>query len=60
MPINRERKSSFERKCVSKATKRLFGSDSREVRKIMDKVEKDSWKLEYAVMNYDVKIKTSR
>lgn len=60
MAINRKRKSSFERKCVSKATKRLFCSDSRKVRRIMDNVEKAARKLEHTSMNYDVKSKTGR
>lgn len=51
----RERKNSFERKCVDKATKRLFAGATKEVKRLMDKVTKEARKLEYAIMNYNVK-----
>lgn len=40
--VNRTRRSSFERKCLSKSVKRLFAGSSGVVFKLMDKVEKKS------------------
>lgn len=40
--INRKRKAAFERKCLSKAAKRLFAGSSGVVFRLIDKVEKKS------------------
>lgn len=40
--ISRTRRSSFERKCLSKSAKRLFAGCSSFVFKVVDKVEKKS------------------
>lgn len=58
MAINRSRKSSFERKCISKASKRLFKDASPEVRRMIDKAEKAARKLERAVIG-GPKVKTN-
>lgn len=58
--INRKRKNSFERKCLSKKYKRQFSGSSKEIFRMIDKVEKVAKKLESAVMGYDVKAKDSR
>jgi hypothetical protein len=60
MAINRKRKSSFERKCLSKSSKRLFRDAPRSIFRIIDKVEKDARKMECVIMTYDVKVKTSK
>ena len=60
MAINRKRKNCFERKCISKATKRLFKDLPRSLWRKIDKVEKAARKMERAVMGYDVKVTGKR
>lgn len=38
--VNRKRKAAFERKCLSKAAKRLFAGSSGVVFRLINKVEK--------------------
>lgn len=40
--ISRARKSAFERKCLSKAMKRLFAGSSCGIFRLIDKIEKKS------------------